>query len=265
MELHPLLSKIIIYPIKSLDGIELTRASVSAGGCLLHDREYAMFDEDRNFINGKSNPLVHTLRSQFDINEETVSFKSNTEKKWNSFHLNDDIDKIQVYLSNHFGKKIFLLQDKTGRFLDIPDTGGVTILSTASLQKVSTWYPSMNLEECRKRFRASLEIEGVPEFWEDRLFSVPGSRIEFKIGDVKIFGESPRERCVVPTRNTETGEITHAFPKTFATNRASTLPESSKLDSHGHYYFLSVDCSIPSSEIGKELVIGTEVTLNEIY
>ena len=158
-----------------------------------------------------------------------------------------------------------LVQNKTGRFLDIHDTGGVTILSTASLQEVSTWSPSMDLEESRKRFRATLEIEGAPAFWEDHLFSVPDSRIEFKIGDVKMIGESPRERCVVPTRNTETGEITHAFPKTFATNRASTLPESSKLDSHGHYYFLSVDCSIPSSEIGKELVIGDRIIIKGIF
>ncbi|TAH39208.1 MAG: MOSC domain-containing protein [Bacteroidetes bacterium] len=261
MELHPALSKIIIYPIKSLDGIELDKASVSEGGCLLRDREYAMFNEERKFINGKSNPLVHTLRSQFDLVKETVSFKSNTDKGWRCFHLKDDINEIQEYLSDHFAERIVLLQNKTGRFLDIPDLGGVTILSTASLKEVSTWYPDLDLEESRKRFRATLEIEAVPAFWEDNLFSVPDNRIEFKIGDVKLFGESPRERCVVPTRNTQTAEITHAFPKTFATNRASTLPESSKLESHGHYYFLSVDCSIPPSETGKEIAIGDEVSI----
>ncbi|MBK6772560.1 MAG: hypothetical protein IPG78_10635 [Ignavibacteria bacterium] len=69
----------------------------------------------------------------------------------------------------------------------------------------------MDLEEARKRFRATVEIDGVPAFWEDHLFSNEGKRIEFKIGDVTLFGISPRARCVVPTRNPETGEVIHAF------------------------------------------------------
>ncbi len=256
---NAILSKITIYPIKSFDGMDLNKATIVEGGCLLHDREYALFDASGNFVNGKSNPLVHTLRSKIDFETKYVSFRNNLETNWTRFHLGSEKNILQDYLSDHFGEQIFLMQNKSGRFLDIPDKAVVTLLSTASLEEVSTWYPNMLIEETRKRFRASLEIEGVHAFWEDKLFSEPGKRVEFKIGDVKLFGESPRERCVVPTRNPDTGEVIHAFPKTFAKKRASTLPEFSKLEAHGHYYFLTVDCSIPSSEIGKEIEIGNEV------
>ena len=220
-----------------------------------------MFDEAGKFINGKSNPGVHSLRSLYDPERESISFKLPTDDKWNTFHLKDDIAKIEMYLSSHFGIKTFLKQNKTGRFLDVPDLSGATLLSTASLEEVSTWYPDISLDQGRKRFRATLEIEGVPAFWEDQLFSEKGKCIEFKVGDVTLFGISPRERCVVPTRHPITGEITHAFSKLFSKMRASKIPSWSRLEEYGHYYHLSVDCSFPLSEIGKEIKIGDELRI----
>ena len=118
----------------------------------------------------------------------------------------------------------------------------------------------MPLDETRKRFRATLEIEGVPAFWEDHLFSHE-QRIEFKIGDVKMYGMSPRARCVVPTRHPETGEVIHGFPKIFSRQRELTLPGWSKLSDYGHYYHLSVDCSIPATETGKSIELGDSVVI----
>ena len=178
-----------------------------------------------------------------------------------AFHLQKERPAIQSYLSDYFGIKTLLHHNTTGRFLDIPDTSGVTVLSTASLQEVAAWYNNMDLGETRKRFRATLEIEGVPAFWEDHLFSSPGKSVEFKVGDVTMFGMAPRERCVVPTRNPETGEVLHAFPKSFARHRAESLPEWSGLEAYGHYYYLSVDCYIPATEIGKTIHTGDRVII----
>ena len=235
--IEPVLSRITIFPVKSLDGIALQKATITTGGCLMHDRQYALSDEDGNFINGKSNPLVHTLRSAVDFESEIISFRPVTETSWKHFHLQKEKPALESFLSDYFGIKTLLLQNDNGRFLDIPDMSGATILSTASLQEIAGWFDHMPLVETRKRFRATLEIEGVPAFWEDRLFSGADSAIEFKLGDVTLFGMSPRERCVVPTRNPETGGVTHAFPKSFARHRASTLPEWSRLEDYGHYYF----------------------------
>ena len=256
MKFEPILSRITIYPVKSLDGILLQKAMVTSGGCLLHDREYAISDEDGNFIIGKTNSLVHTLRSTIDFDNETISFLRQNETAWKQFHLQNEKSAIESYLADYFGVPIHFLKNPNGRFLDIPDISGATILSTSSLQSVSEWYDNMELDETRKRFRATIEIEGVPPFWEDHLFSKEGTGIEFKIGDVTMFGMSPRARCVVPTRNPETGEVIHAFPKTFARHRATSLPEWSTLNEYGHHYFLTVNCYIPATEIGKYINVG---------
>lgn len=261
MKYNPIISRITIYPVKALDGISLQKAEITEGGCLLHDREYAITDTSGNFIIGKSTPLVHDLRSTVDFENEIISLRHRDETKWNHFHLSKERSAIRIYLTKFFGIQVELHQNKTGRFLDIPDISGVTLLSTASLQSVREWFRNMNMEETRRRFRATVEIEGVPAFWEDHLFSEKGSAIEFQLGDVKLIGISPRERCVVPSRNPETGESWRGFQKSFAGHRSQSLPGWSLLKQYGHSYYLSVDCHIPKSEIGKWLNVGDELKI----
>ncbi len=261
MDDNIIVNRITIYPVKSLDGLSLQKAEISKGGCLLHDREYAITDEQGNFITGKTNKLVHSLRTSFDIENTAISFRQLNETTPVHFHLQKEKSAIQSYLSDYFGVKILFHQNNTGRFLDIPDVSGATVISTSSLKEVSGWFDKMDLDEARRRFRATLEIDGVPAFWEDHLFSNEGIRVEFKIGDVTLFGMSPRARCVVPTRNPETGEVKHAFPKSFAKRRASTLPEWSALNTFDHFYYLSVDCLIPETEIGKVIETGDIVKI----
>lgn len=257
---NPVISRITIYPVKSLDGISLQSAMITEGGCLLHDREYAMTDAAGNFIIGKSNPLVHKLRTNFDLEKETISLCKQGENEWKTFHLEQDRSAIESYLSDHFGMPVQWNKESTGRFLDIPDQSGVTVISSASLEEVSQWYDHMDLTETRRRFRATLEIEGVPAFWEDRLFSSEGRGVAFQIGDVNLIGMSPRARCVVPTRDPETAVVTHGFPKTFARQRAAKLPQWSTLENFGHYYYLSVDCYIPATEVGKYIKVGDRLS-----
>lgn len=148
-----------------------------------------------------------------------------------------------------------------GEFLDIPVKSGVTVLSTASLQAVGSWFSNMDIEETRKRFRATIELSAAPAFWEDKLFLQEGTAIEFKIGDVTLQGISPRARCIVPTRHPETGEPVHGFQKSFAQHRTANLPQWSTLYNYNHAYYLSVDCYIPSSEFGKWIAVGDQVNI----
>jgi len=261
LALEAKVSRITIYPIKSLDGISLEKAIITDGGCLLHDREYVMQNEAGQFVIGKSNPLVHSLRSSVDFEKGSVAFRHQDEAEWKEFHFVDEKKEIETYLSHFFKTPIVLLRDKTGRFLDVPDLSGITVLSTASLEEVSQWFGGMDLDETRRRFRATIESEGVPAFWEDALFSSQGFGIEFKIGNVRAIGVSPRARCVVPTRNTMTGEQTPTFPKSFGQRRAAHLPVASKLSEYGHYYYLSVDCYLPASEVGKWIAVGDKLEI----
>ncbi len=186
-----------------MDGISLQKGMITGGGCLLHDREFAIADANGKFINGKANPLVHSLRSAIDFEREMISFRHHDEATWDHFDLQNEKIEIDIYLSNFFKTPGRLIQNRTGRFLDIPDISGITIVSTASLQSVSTWFNIPNLEETRKRFRATIEIKGVTPFWEDHLFSKEGISIEFTIGKVTLFGMSPRP----------TGKMRGAYPQ----------------------------------------------------
>lgn len=261
MEIKPVIECITIYPVKSLDGISLPKARIGAGGCLEHDREYAIIDSNGKYVNGKSNALVHSLRSEIDFEKKLISFRHETAITWQQFHLQNDKAVIDEFLSAFFNMPVALHKNTEGKFLDIPVKSGMTVLSTASLQTVGGWFNDMPLEETRKRFRATLEIANVPAFWEDRLFYQEETVVEFKIGDATLYGMSPRARCVVPTRHPQTGESIHAFPKIFAMQRIENLPDWSVLDDYGHGYYLSVDCYIPPTEFGKWIEVGDEVKI----
>jgi uncharacterized protein len=258
---NPVVNRIVIYPVKSLDEISLQKAQIGNGGCLLHDREYAIVNSNGKFIKGKNNDLIYLLRSAIDFENEIISFRHQCEDDWHMFHLQNDKQAINEFLSNFFKMPVTLIRNTEGEFLDIPVQSGVTVLSNASLQMVGTWFNDMDMEETRKRFRATIEITDVPAFWEDKLFLEEGIAIEFKIGEVTLHGISPRARCVVPSRNPQTGEILHGFPKIFAQQRTQTLPPWSTLEDYGHAYYLSVDCYIPPTEFGKWISIGDELAI----
>jgi uncharacterized protein len=261
MQINPIVNRITIYPVKSLDGILLQKAQIGNGGCLMHDREYAIIDSNGKFVNGKSNAQVHLLRSSVDFENEMISFRQESADEWFSFHLQNDKPGINEFLSAFFNMPVTLIKNTEGEFLDIPVQSGVTVLSNASLKTVSSWFNEMDIEETRKRFRATIEITGAPAFWEDKLFLEEGKVIEFKIGEVTYYGISPRARCVVPTRHPQTGEALHGFPKIFAQQRTTSLPQWSTLEDYGHAYYLSVDCYIPPTEFGKWIEVGDEITI----
>ncbi|HMK04382.1 MAG TPA: MOSC N-terminal beta barrel domain-containing protein [Ferruginibacter sp.] len=259
LDIQPIVTRITIYPVKSLDGISLQKAQVGKGGCLLHDREYAILDSNGKFINGKANALVHSLRSEVDVEQEIISLRHGSATAWNKFHLQKDIVAIDKWLSEFFDQPARLSKNTEGRYMDIPVIAGLTIVSTASLEAVAAWFSDMDLEETRKRFRSTIEISAVPAFWEDRLFAEQGTAIEFRIGDTIIQGRSPRARCIVPTRHPETGDVIHGFPKTFAKHRAKSLPGWSTLEDYGHSYYLTVNCSVAPTEYGKWIATGDEL------
>lgn len=261
MDINPVVDRITIYPVKSLDGISVQKAQIGIGGSLVHDREYAMIDSNGKFVNGKSNARVHLLRSEIDFEREVISLRHASESAWNHFHLQKDKAALDEFLSAFFEMPVVIYKNMLGEFLDIPVQSGVTVLSTASLHAVGSWFNNMDIEETRKRFRATIELTAVPAFWEDKLFLEDGTAIEFKIGDVSLQGLSPRARCIVPTRHPETGEMIHSFQKSFAQQRFANLPAWSTLDDYNHGYYLSVDCYIPPSEFGKWIAVGDEVLI----
>lgn len=114
--------------------------------------------------------------------------------------------------------------------------------------------PSLALENVRERFRATLEISGVPAFWEDQLFSENERNVvRFTIGEVHFEGSNPCARCPVPPRDPRTGEILEGFQKRFTQLREATLPPWSPRSRFDHFYRLSTNTRVPSTESNKLL------------
>jgi len=130
------------------------------------------------------------------------------------------------------------------------------------LETVATWFPGWSLEEVRLRFRANLEISGVPPFWEDRLYAAEGNGVRFRIGEALLEGVNPCQRCVVPTRDPETGAITEGLSRRFSEFRRETLPNWASRDRFDHFYRLTTNTRLIGSP-NCLISVGDEVTLED--
>jgi uncharacterized protein YcbX len=251
--------RIEIFPIKSLDGLSVEEARITAGGILENDRVYAIMDGEGKVVNGKRTARVHQLRCAFDATVKEVRLWP-TGGEPTQFTL-DDLPGIARWLSDFFGFAVALQHNAQSGFPDDRTAFGPTITSEASLGAVQQWYPEASLESVRRRFRTNLELGGGEAFCEDRLFGAPEELKPFQIGAVKFLGHNPCQRCVVPTRDPESGEPIREFQKKFAQLRQEHLPAWANAQRFNHFYRFAVNTSIPPSEAGKSLRVGDAVSL----
>ena len=251
------LSKIQIFPIKSLDPIALSKVEISAGGALKGDREFAMFDQRGNYINAKRNPKIHLIRASYDLSDRLVNLRIQDQiqdqNEVFTFHLDRDRTAFTSWLSEFFGQPVELRQNTTNGFPDDPEAWGATLISEATLTTVQSWYPELSLEQIRLRFRTNLEIADTEAFWEDNLFGKSGETVAFQIGDVQFLGTNPCQRCPVPTRDPFTGEVYPEFSKIFSRRREATLSNNIERSRFNHFYRLALNTRIPLTEVGKVL------------
>jgi hypothetical protein len=256
----PHLARITIYPIKALDGVALTKTTLTPGGALAHDREYCLVDGDGKKINGKRTPMVHQVRAAFDLSAETVSLRGPGASEPRTFHLSDDRSALEQWFTRYFGFPVFLRRDTHTGFPDDPYWKGPTVVGTQSLREVASWFPGLTEGETRHRFRANLEIDGSPPFWEDRLVAEEGSGVRFSIGTVVLEGMAPWPRCAVPSRDPLTGDEDGGFQRRFAEHRQATLPPWAPRERFDHFYRFCVGTRV-LEHAGTALHVGDEVRL----
>lgn len=253
------LRRIELFPIKSLDGIVVEEARITAGGILEHDRAYAILDRDGNVVNGKRTARVHQLRCAFDPSMREVRLWTGAEAP-TRFRL-DEPAPIGEWLSGFFEFPVSLHHDPEKGFPDDRVASGPTLTSEASLCAVREWYPALTLDNIRRRFRANLELGGGAAFCEDQLFGPAGELKPFRIGEVRFAGHNPCQRCVVPARDPESGDPVSDFQRRFMQLREQQLPEWANAQRFNHFYRFAVNTSIPPSESGKRLRTGDELSL----
>jgi uncharacterized protein YcbX len=255
------LSRILIYPVKSLDGISVQSIRMLKSGALEGDRQFALVDSAGKFVNGKRFPAIHRLRGTFNATARLLQISIDGDGPAHCFHVDQQRDRLEQWLTEYFHFPVALTENTAAGFPDDTDSPGPTLISTATLHEVASWFAGITPDSMRARFRANLEFGGVDAFWEDRLYKTAGNPLNFRIGDVEFLGINPCQRCVVPPRDPATGANSPDFAKTFAARRQSTLPPWAERSRFNHFYRLAVNTIVPSTEVGKTLQVGDELTI----
>lgn len=256
----------------------MNEARIGPNGGLELDRVWALYSGDGRWVNGKRTAAIQLVRAAYAPNIRSVTFTVPGDRRdipAMTFAFPGDTEGAAEWFSMYFEQAIQVRYTREG----FPDDGlapGPTIVSTASLKTVCEWFPGMTLEEARRRFRTTLEIDGsvsessgdgaaqekLSAFWEDQLFAESESNVvRFRIGDVAFEGSNPCARCPVPGRESQTGATHEGFQKHFTELRRAQLPPWAPADRFDHFYRLATNTRVPSTEEGKLLRVGDELTL----
>ena len=249
----PTVSRIYVYPIKSLGRVEVAESAFVPGGGLAHDREFALFNPNGDVMTMKREPGFHRIDAKYDLKAFTVTLEGDR------FHLLDDRPELERWFSDAFGFAVTMRRDTKTGFPDDLESPGPTIVSEATLAEVNAWFPELDRDQVARRFRANIEIGGVPAFWEDRLFGEPEEVVGFRVGDVAFQGNNPCARCAVPSRHPDTGDVNAEFQKVFREKREETLPNGVALGRFNHFYRLCVNTRVPGAETGKVIKVGDAI------
>ncbi len=255
----PRLAGIRLHPIKALDPVSVKEARIGPGGGLELDRAWALCSADGQWVNGKRTAAIHLIRAAFapDLRSVTLSVPGDRRGiSTKTFAFPADSADASQWFSAYFEQPIAVRHALEG-FPDDTVANGPTIVSAASLDAVAGWFPGLTSSDMRLRFRTTLEVEGVPAFWEDQLLGEKKSHVvRFRIGEVQFEGGHPCSRCAVPSRNPHTGAEFPGFQKRFCELRRATLPPWSPRERFDHFYRMATNTRVASAEAGKALRLG---------
>jgi len=255
------IERLTVYPVKGLDRLDVERSRVLPGGTLEHDREFALLDGDGERINAKQSDRFHALVTTYDPETTTLRVTSPERRE---FALDSETGRAEAaaWLADALGVDADVRLDRsTGLGHVDRQSMGPSVVSTATLETVADWFDGMTVDSARRRLRANIEVGGVPAFWEDRF--VGADAPAFSAGDVRIEGVTPCGRCVVPTRDPDTGEPTPEFRERFITNRRETFPDWADRDAFDHFYTMMLIARVPEADRGAAISVGDPVKIVE--
>lgn len=264
----PHLARLCIYPLKSFSPCEVREVAVLPTGALENDRRFAFVDGQGKFWNGKRTAAIHAWQATFDLAAPAITLSA-TGRAPQTFHLVDDRAALGAWASAIAGEPLELIEDAAYGWPDDTEANGPTVISTATLEMVCSWFPELSLESARLRFRANLEIGDCEAFWEDRLYpaadpsAAETAGVAFRVGAATYCGTNPCQRCVVPSRDPTTGEVLHAFAKRFGQFRAAALPDWAERSRFNHYYRLATNTRLARSNAGSRIAVGDAVEIGE--
>ena len=254
----PSLLSITVYPIKSLDGLDLPAATVLPSGALQNDRRYALFDSEDRIVNGKRVPAIGLLRATYDDMATRVTLSYEDDQQ--TFSLEREQAELAHWCGKVLGLDCRMAENNETGFPDDLEAPGPTLISTGSLEAIGKWFPEIRLGETRRRFRANLEIDVAQPFWEDRLLSDLNPTHEFCIGPTRWRAEKICQRCAVPSRDSRTAEAITGFARDFALRREQQLPPWSPRGMFDHFFRFAINTRLVAAGNDRAIRVGDEVS-----
>jgi uncharacterized protein YcbX len=253
------IDRLTVYPVKGLDRLDVDSSRVLSGGTLEHDREFALLSGDGGRVNAKQSDRFHALSTTYD--PETVTLRVTSPDR-REFPLDSEGGRAEAadWLTDALGLDADLRLDRNTDLGHVDrQSMGPSVISTATISTVAGWFDDVTVDSARRRLRANIEVGGVPAFWEDRF--VGADAPAFRAGDVRIEGVTPCGRCVVPSRDPDTGEPTPEFRERFITNRRETFPEWADRDAFDHFFTMMLIARVPEADRGKTIAVGDDVEI----
>lgn len=233
-------NRLTVFPVKSLEGIDVPSVRVLSSGALEHDRRWAIIDGLGEFVNAKRTPRLHELSATFHLDRNEITIGLRGPLPGRTFSLVDQNVELSDWLSDFFEFDVRLTENVDVGHPDDLQAPGPTILSTESLLEVAGWF-DLSVAQARRRFRANIELSAAAPFWEDRLFGAANQPVRFRIGETVWEGSNPCARCVVPSRDPDTGVVWPRFTAEFVNHRESSLPPWAERSRFDHFYRLAVN------------------------
>ncbi len=261
MQFSGVLERIVVFPVKSLDGHDVREARILPSGALEHDRRFAIVDAGGALVNGKREPRIHRLRTSYDAASRRITLRANGAASDVSFSMDEERAPLESWLSDFLGYPVVVREDAAGGFPDDRDAPGPTLVAAESLAEVARWFPAVTAAALARRFRVNLIVRGFPPFGDDRLVGTASAPVRFRLGSMTFEGVNPCQRCAVPSRDPETGEGDPLFAKTFATRRRDALPSWAPRERFDHFYRFTVNTRLTPGSAGGTIRVGDPVEL----
>lgn len=218
------LTQINIFPVKSLDGYSPNTAIVEKRG-LQHDRRWLITEPDGTFMTQRTNGKMTLLKAVIEDNFLVIFEKQNREnsvkiglhteganvsvKVWDDTVLaSRTTAEADQFLSDFLGKSCFLtkMNAQNDRRVDEDYNLGDDIVSFADgypfliigENSMKDLNERLDLPLSIRRFRTNFVFSGGTPFVEDAFKN-------FKIGDVDFIGVKTCARCVLTTRDPDSG------------------------------------------------------------
>jgi uncharacterized protein len=222
-------------PVKGLRIAASEHAVLEAGG-VRGDRRFYLIDERGRMVNGKHLGALNEVTAELDGDRQLTLDFPVSGRVSGPLEPGEALDTrfyssarrarlmrgpFSAALSEHAGTQLRLVEPLDGRSaIDRGPDGGVSLISRASLFHLAQVAERSEIDA--RRFRMSIEIDGVGEFEEDRWVER-----ELRVGDARLRLRGHVGRCIVTSRHPETGEVdlpTLDHLRSFRAGLATTEP-----------------------------------------